>query len=119
MKEESEEIHQPTWIGQLCKDVLGRTFVLNKCISCVQVLQLAQETYHLMRINKPHDLETCQARLQSAEIRLEALICMLEENLEKQENDQKKRQQQSESNKIVNNNKISENPTISHISQSL
>ena len=101
MKEESEEIHQPTWIGHLCKDVLGRTFVLNKCISCVQVLQLAQETYHLMRINKPHDLETCQARLQSAEIRLEALICMLEENLEKQENDQKKRQQQSESNKIV------------------
>ena len=56
----------------------------------MQVLQLAQETYHLMRINKPHDLETCQARLQSAEIRLEALICMLEENLEKQENDQKK-----------------------------
>ncbi len=31
----------------------------------------------------------------------------------------KKRQQQSESNKIVNNNKISENSTISHISQSL
>ena len=90
MKEESEEIHQPTWIGHLCKDVLGRTFVLNKCISCVQVLQLAQETYHLMRINKPHDLETCQARLQSAEIRLGALICMLEENLEKQENDQKR-----------------------------
>ena len=56
----------------------------------MQVLQLAQETYHLMRINRPHDLETCQARLQSAEIRLEALICMLEENLEKQENDQKK-----------------------------
>jgi hypothetical protein len=55
-----------------------------------------------MRINKPHDLETCQARLQSAEIRLGALICMLEENLKKQENDQKKRQQQSESNKIVN-----------------
>ena len=67
----------------------------------MQVLQLAQETYHLMRINRPHDLETCQARLQSAETRLEALICMLEENLEKQENDQKKKQQQSESNKIV------------------
>jgi len=44
----------------------------------------------------------CQARLHSAEIRLGALICMLEENLEKQENDQKKRQQQSESNKIAN-----------------
>ncbi len=92
MKEESEEIHQPICIGQLSKDVLGRTFTLNKCISCMQTLELAKEVYQLIQTNKSENLENCQAALTSIEIRMEAMICMLEENLEKQENDQKKRE---------------------------
>ena len=90
MKEELEEIHQPIWIWQLCKDVLGRTFTLNKCMSCMQTLELAKEVYQVIRTNQSENLENCQATLKSTEILIDAMICMLEENLEKQENDQKK-----------------------------
>jgi hypothetical protein len=90
MQEELKEIHQPTWTGQSCKDVLGRTITSNKCTGCLQNLELAKEIYQLIQINRSEKLEHCQITPKSTEIRIEAMICMLEENQEKQENDQKK-----------------------------
>jgi hypothetical protein len=55
----------------------------------MQTLELAKEVYQVIRTNQSENLENCQATLKSTEIRIDAMICMLEENLEKQENDQK------------------------------
>ncbi len=63
MKEELEEIHQPLWIGQSCKDVLGRTITSNTCISCLQTLEMAKDIYQLIQMNKSEKLEYCQATL--------------------------------------------------------
>ncbi len=82
MKEELEEIHKSVWTGQYSKDLAGKTVHSNKCISCLQTLEMAREIHHLMQINYPEKLEYYQTMLKRVEIQIDAIISRLEENLE-------------------------------------